>query len=115
MEYIYNTTLRDIISQTTSINSNELQENVFFHRQGDPCPQPFQINSTGLEKCVPFMRFDHFTGNEVSFIFTCIILGTVPIGKISKIIYLKDQLQNFSLHWNWLFLGSKKKENGIII
>uniref|UniRef100_A0A914R7G0 Uncharacterized protein n=1 Tax=Panagrolaimus davidi TaxID=227884 RepID=A0A914R7G0_9BILA len=80
IQYVFNITLRDIISQTTSISPSEIQENVFFWQEGDPCPQPFQVNTTGLESCVPFMRFDHFTGNEVAFIFTCIVLATVPIG-----------------------------------
>lgn len=40
----------------------------------------FQVNETGLEKCVPFMRFDHFTGNEITFIFTLLLLATIPIG-----------------------------------
>ncbi|CAD6199146.1 unnamed protein product [Caenorhabditis auriculariae] len=73
------TTLHDIIKATTDISENMLQKNVFFWKDGDPCPQPFQVNNTGLEKCVPFMRFDHFTGNEVTYIFTLIGLACVPI------------------------------------
>ncbi|KAL3120520.1 hypothetical protein niasHT_009345 [Heterodera trifolii] len=79
ISFIRRITLRDIIRQTTSIEKGDIQENVFFWRDGDPCPQPFQVNSTGLESCVPFMRFDHFTGNEVTYIFTCLILATIPI------------------------------------
>uniref|UniRef100_A0A915PEP6 NAD(P)H oxidase (H2O2-forming) n=1 Tax=Setaria digitata TaxID=48799 RepID=A0A915PEP6_9BILA len=76
---IHSTTLRDIIRETTFINENELQENVFLWHDGDPCGQPFQVNASGLEPCVPFMRFDHFTGNEVTFIFSCIALGIIPL------------------------------------
>ncbi|KAI3410341.1 BLI-3 blue-light-inducible Bli-3 protein [Globodera pallida] len=79
ISFIRRITLRDIIRQTTSIEKGDIQENVFFWHNGDPCPQPFQVNSTGLESCVPFMRFDHFTGNEVTYIFTCLILATIPI------------------------------------
>lgn len=32
-----------------------------------------------MEPCVPLLRLDHFMGNEVTFIFTCIGLGIVPI------------------------------------
>ncbi|GMT20614.1 hypothetical protein PFISCL1PPCAC_11911, partial [Pristionchus fissidentatus] len=74
-----NTTLRDIITQTTDIGETHLQEDIFFWKDGDPCPQPFQVNTTGVEECVPFMRFDHFTGNEVTYIFTLIGLGCVPL------------------------------------
>ncbi len=74
-------TLRDIIRQTTEIQHEDLQPEVFFWRTGDPCPQPFQVNATGLEGCVPFMRFDHFTGNEVTYIFTLTVLATIPISE----------------------------------
>lgn len=52
---------------------------VFLWRAGDPCGQPFQVNGSGLEPCIPFMRFDHFTGNEVTYIFSCIALGITPL------------------------------------
>uniref|UniRef100_A0A0M3K700 Dual oxidase (inferred by orthology to a D. melanogaster protein) n=1 Tax=Anisakis simplex TaxID=6269 RepID=A0A0M3K700_ANISI len=58
---------------------NMLKLKVFFWKDGDPCPQPFQVNTTGLEPCIPFMRFDHFTGNEVTYIFSCIALGIIPL------------------------------------
>lgn len=48
---------------------------------GDPCPQPYQLNASHLEPCIPFMRYDHFMGNEVAFIYTCIVLGAIPLGK----------------------------------
>uniref|UniRef100_A0A915CXX0 Uncharacterized protein n=1 Tax=Ditylenchus dipsaci TaxID=166011 RepID=A0A915CXX0_9BILA len=76
---IRNINLREIIKQTTSIENDELQKDVFFWLKGDPCPQPFQVNTTNLEPCVPFMRFDHFTGNEVTYIFTVIALATIPL------------------------------------
>ncbi|KAK6741023.1 hypothetical protein RB195_009088 [Necator americanus] len=76
---IHNITLRDIIRATTEISDDWLQDDVFYFRDGDPCPQPFQVNYTGLEQCIPFMRFDHFTGNEVTYIFTLIGLGCIPL------------------------------------
>ncbi|OZC08712.1 FAD-binding domain protein [Onchocerca flexuosa] len=79
IEKIHSITLRDIIRQTTFIDEHELQENVFVWQAGDPCGQPFQVNSSGLEQCIPFMRFDHFTGNEVTFIFSCIALCVIPL------------------------------------
>ncbi|CAJ0942291.1 unnamed protein product, partial [Mesorhabditis belari] len=76
---IHSITLRDIIGNTTNIDSSMLQPNVFFWKEGDPCKQPFQVDTKNLEKCVPFMKFDHFTGNEVTYIFTLIGLACVPI------------------------------------
>ncbi|VDM57623.1 unnamed protein product [Angiostrongylus costaricensis] len=63
---IHKTTLRDIIRETTEISDQWLQEDVFYFKEG-------------LEQCVPFMRFDHFTGNEVTYIFTLIGLGCIPL------------------------------------
>ncbi|VDM79931.1 unnamed protein product [Strongylus vulgaris] len=37
------------------------------------------MSCSGLEQCIPFMRFDHFTGNEVTYIFTLIGLGCIPL------------------------------------
>uniref|UniRef100_A0A914V6A1 Uncharacterized protein n=1 Tax=Plectus sambesii TaxID=2011161 RepID=A0A914V6A1_9BILA len=79
LEAINNITLYDIIRQTTDIGDDQLQKNLFFWREGDPCGQPFQVNTTGMEACIPFMRFDHFMGNEFTYIFTCIGLATIPI------------------------------------
>uniref|UniRef100_A0A0N5APC8 NAD(P)H oxidase (H2O2-forming) n=1 Tax=Syphacia muris TaxID=451379 RepID=A0A0N5APC8_9BILA len=79
IKMIHSITLRDIIRETTSISNDELQSNVFFWKDGDPCSQPFQVNSTGLEACVPFMRMDHFSGNEVTYIYSCIAIGIIPL------------------------------------
>lgn len=40
---IRNISLREIIRQTTSIENSDLQKEVFFWKDGDPCPQPFQV------------------------------------------------------------------------
>uniref|UniRef100_A0A0N4WSV0 NAD(P)H oxidase (H2O2-forming) n=1 Tax=Haemonchus placei TaxID=6290 RepID=A0A0N4WSV0_HAEPC len=82
IDLIHSITLKDIIQQTIGIPDQWLPKNVFLFQDGDPCPQPFQVNATGLEQCVPLMRFDHVTeveGNEITFIFTLIGLGCFPL------------------------------------
>ncbi|PIO73711.1 hypothetical protein TELCIR_04306 [Teladorsagia circumcincta] len=82
IERIHNITLKDIIRETIGISDQWLQGNVFVFGEDDPCPQPFQANITGLETCTPLMRFDHVTeveGNEITFIFTLIGLGCIPL------------------------------------
>ncbi|KAE9420028.1 hypothetical protein Angca_005703, partial [Angiostrongylus cantonensis] len=101
---IHKTTLRDIIRETTEISDQWLQEDVFYFKEGDPCPQPFQVNATGLEQCVPFMRFDHFTGNEVTYIFTLIGLGCIPLSTsvVFRLMYRhqnEDQPKGRSFEW----------------
>ncbi|PIO57460.1 hypothetical protein TELCIR_21130, partial [Teladorsagia circumcincta] len=82
IERIHGITLGDMIRETMGISEQWLQKNVFVFGDGDPCPQPFQVNTTGLESCTPLMRFDHVTeveGNEITFIFTLIGLGCIPL------------------------------------
>ncbi|GMS90381.1 hypothetical protein PENTCL1PPCAC_12556, partial [Pristionchus entomophagus] len=107
---IRNTTLRDIITQTTDIGETHLQEDIFFWKDGDPCPQPFQVNTTGVEECVPFMRFDHFTGNEVTYIFTLIGLGCVPLICIGIAYYLVRR--RAKMGWDASFDGLRTNGNG---
>ena len=53
-------TLWDIIVNATGIPPDVIQKNVFTWKEGDPCPQPYQLNSTMLEPCVPLQRYDYF-------------------------------------------------------
>uniref|UniRef100_A0A5S6QR67 NAD(P)H oxidase (H2O2-forming) n=1 Tax=Trichuris muris TaxID=70415 RepID=A0A5S6QR67_TRIMR len=80
--------LYDLIIQTTHIRPEEIQKKVFFWHQGDPCPQPFQVNGSMLEPCIPFMRHDHFMGNEVAFIYSCICLGLVPVACLGVAMWM---------------------------
>ncbi|CAJ0580698.1 unnamed protein product, partial [Mesorhabditis spiculigera] len=60
IQRIHSISLRDIIKATTNIDASMLQENVFFWKDGDPCPQPFQVTYIftliGLA-CVPIVCF----------------------------------------------------------
>ena len=44
--------LSDIILAVTDINRGDIQENVFLWSQGDPCPQPQQLNATEMDPCM---------------------------------------------------------------
>ena len=60
VEYFRNIKLSDVIYETTTIKTSEVQKNVFFHVAGDPCPQENQLNATTLEPC-PFLKgYDYF-------------------------------------------------------
>lgn len=60
IENIRRVTLWDVITNATGIPSDAIQRRVFLWQDGDPCPQPFQLNSTMLESCVPLQRYDYF-------------------------------------------------------
>ncbi|GFX61460.1 dual oxidase [Trichonephila clavipes] len=46
---------------------------------GDPCPQPKQLVSADLEPCLMLSGYDYFHGNEVTYIYSCILLAFIPI------------------------------------
>uniref|UniRef100_T1IYT7 NAD(P)H oxidase (H2O2-forming) n=1 Tax=Strigamia maritima TaxID=126957 RepID=T1IYT7_STRMM len=71
--------LYDILLSVTNISAGQIQENLFVWHDGDPCPQPFQINSTILESCPYVKGFDYFRGNEVVYIYTCLFIAFIPI------------------------------------
>lgn len=72
-------TLWDIIINSTDILEADLQKNVFNWHDGDPCPQPLQLNATELEPCSYLQGYDYFSGSELAFIYACVFLGFVPI------------------------------------
>lgn len=72
-------TLWDIVVNSTDIKPDEIQKNLFFWTDGDPCPQPYQLNSTLLEPCIYLQGYDYFEGSEVAYIYACIFLGFVPL------------------------------------
>jgi len=71
--------LSDIILAVTDINRGDIQENVFVWRDGDPCPQPHQLNATEMDPCMFLKGFDYFQGSEVPYIFGCIIILFIPV------------------------------------
>ena len=74
-----NLKLSDIIIAVTNINRGDIQENVFFHHEGDPCPQPEQLNATKMEPCMFLKGYDYFQGSEVPYIFGVIVILFIPV------------------------------------
>jgi len=66
-------TLWDIIVNSTDVNEEEIQKDVFMWRTGDPCPQPMQLNATELEPCTYLEGYDYFSGSELMFIYVCVL------------------------------------------
>jgi len=71
--------LSDIIIAVTDINRGDIQDDVFFWHDGDPCPQPHQLNATEMDPCMFLKGFDYFQGSEVPYIFGCIVILFVPV------------------------------------
>ncbi|XP_045463309.1 dual oxidase [Harmonia axyridis] len=79
IETIRKITLWDIIVNATNIKPNDIQQNVFYWKDGDPCPQPMQLNASMMEPCVMHHGYDYFENNEIAYIYSCIFLLFVPI------------------------------------
>lgn len=77
--------LWDLIVNSTYIPPEGVQRNVFKFEDGDPCPQPGQLNSSALEPCFILASWDYFHGSELPYIFVCILLSFIPIGKSTEI------------------------------
>ncbi|XP_065342525.1 dual oxidase [Cloeon dipterum] len=71
--------LYDVIINSTSIQPDEIQKDVFFFREGDPCPQNEQLTPDKLENCKYLRGYDYFEGSELVYIYACVFLGFVPI------------------------------------
>lgn len=79
IEELRKITMWDIIVNGTSINADDIQKDVFVWREGDPCGQPGQLNTSALEPCNNLGGYDYFTGSELPFVYACVFLAFVPI------------------------------------
>ena len=65
IQEIRNTRLSDVITNSTTIQPDQLQGNVFLWETGNPCPQPQQLNASFLEPCDFIQGFDYFEVNNI--------------------------------------------------
>jgi len=77
LEWVRSVTLWDVIVNSTDIEPDMIQREVFFWNEGDPCPQPGQIEPSTLEPCSYLKGFDYFevmsNVNDFEF-FNCTVL-----------------------------------------
>uniref|UniRef100_A0A8C9JET6 NAD(P)H oxidase (H2O2-forming) n=1 Tax=Panthera tigris altaica TaxID=74533 RepID=A0A8C9JET6_PANTA len=76
---IRNTTLWDVLVAVTNVNASALQPNVFIWHDGAPCPQPRQLTTEGLPRCVPLTVIDYFEGSGPGFGITIVALCCLPL------------------------------------
>lgn len=67
IEEIRKITFYDVIRSTLNITEGEIQKSVFFFHEGDPCPQPAQLNASTLTPCNFLAGYDYFSGSEVPY------------------------------------------------
>ncbi|XP_063782342.1 dual oxidase 2-like [Pseudophryne corroboree] len=83
---IMSTTFHDVLVAVTKTMKGAVQNNVFIWKNDDPCPQPNQLTSEDLEKCVPLKVTDYFEGCAAGFGISIAVLCCFPI--VSLIIAL---------------------------
>ena len=79
IEEIKKIKLWDIIVNATSIKPDEIQKNVFFWMDSDPCPQPRQLNSSNLPECNLVQQKDSFQGSETAYIYAMVLVIFFPL------------------------------------
>lgn len=68
-------TLWDVIVNSTSIEPGDIQRNVFYWKDGDPCPQPMQLNASLLEPCKHLEGYDYFGVSLKYFFFKFVLVS----------------------------------------
>ncbi|GLD58852.1 dual oxidase 1 [Lates japonicus] len=79
IQTIRNMTFHDILVAVTTAEANDIQTNVFFWRDGDPCPQPAQLNASVLYPCTNATKLNYFDGYKAGFGIFIIVLFLFPV------------------------------------
>ncbi|XP_062276975.1 dual oxidase 1 [Scomber scombrus] len=76
---IRNVTFHDVLIAVTSAEATDIQNNVFFWKDGDPCPQPTQLNASMLHPCTNATKLNYFDGSKAGFGIFIIVLFLFPV------------------------------------
>ncbi|KAJ8417636.1 hypothetical protein AAFF_G00224790 [Aldrovandia affinis] len=78
VQAIRNTSFHSVLLAVTSAEPGDIQDNVFLWRDGDPCPQPEQVNVAALHPCTNATALNYFAGSQVGFAVTVAALFLFP-------------------------------------
>ncbi|XP_047452502.1 dual oxidase 1 [Mugil cephalus] len=79
IQTIRNTTYHDVLVAVTSAEHADIQNNVFIWRDGDPCPQPTQLNASMLHPCTNATKLNYFDGSKAGFGIFIVVLFLFPV------------------------------------
>lgn len=71
--------LWDVIVNASSVEPGEIQKNVFFWLDSDPCPQPKQLDSKEMPKCAYLRGYDSFQGSEMAYMYGIVFFVFFPV------------------------------------
>nr|XP_006628861.1 PREDICTED: dual oxidase 2-like [Lepisosteus oculatus] len=80
IQAIRNTTFHDVLLEVTNAEVGDIQKNVFFWENGDPCPQPRQITADILTPCTKATIYNYFEGSQAGFGIVIAVLFCFPLG-----------------------------------
>uniref|UniRef100_A0A8C6PPL3 NAD(P)H oxidase (H2O2-forming) n=1 Tax=Nothobranchius furzeri TaxID=105023 RepID=A0A8C6PPL3_NOTFU len=67
IQMIRRVTYHDVLIAVTAAEATDIQKNVFFWRDGDPCPQPTQLTTSVLQPCTNATKLNYFNGSQAAF------------------------------------------------
>ncbi|KAF1386846.1 hypothetical protein PFLUV_G00099100 [Perca fluviatilis] len=79
IQMIRNVTFHDVLIAVTNAEATDIQNNVFFWKDGDPCPQPTQLNASMLHPCTNATKLNYFDGSKAGFGIFIIVLFLFPV------------------------------------
>ncbi|RXN26191.1 dual oxidase 1-like protein [Labeo rohita] len=80
IQAIRNTTFHDVLLHVTSAEEGDIQKNVFFWMNGDPCPQPQPITASDLHPCTKASSMSYFdNSSKAGFGATVAVLFLFPV------------------------------------
>ncbi|GCB63064.1 hypothetical protein scyTo_0011564, partial [Scyliorhinus torazame] len=88
IEDIWNTKYADVLLVTTNAEPQDIQRDVFYLKDGDPCVQPKQLNDTDLEPCVKVSTMHYFQGSGAGFGILIVALCCFPLAALLLAFYV---------------------------
>uniref|UniRef100_UPI00398F1C9E dual oxidase 2-like isoform X2 n=1 Tax=Pristiophorus japonicus TaxID=55135 RepID=UPI00398F1C9E len=82
LEIIRNTKYADVLLATTTAEPGDIQRDVFYWMDGDPCPQPNQLNDGNMEPCKNFTTMHYFQGSGAGFGILIVALCCFPLAAL---------------------------------
>ncbi|XP_051898554.1 dual oxidase 2-like [Pristis pectinata] len=79
---IWNTTFRDVLLATTIAEPGDIQKDVFYLKDGDPCVQPKQLTVNDMEPCVQVSTMHYFQGSGAGFGILIVALCCFPLAAL---------------------------------
>ncbi|XP_066525511.1 dual oxidase 1 [Hoplias malabaricus] len=112
IQSIKNTTYYDVLLAVISAESEDIQKNVFFWLNGDPCPQPKPVTASDLQPCTKATSIRYFDNSDkAGYGILVIILFLFPVGSlIAALIVAKIRAVRYRKFLKRIRGPSKDKE-----